>query len=466
MEVTASFLWKNKEKNMNLTLKEIAAALNIQGEFPDLTISSVEFDSRLIRQDGFFVPLAGERDGHTFADKAVENGAVASFWSHSLKEAPNDLILLPVADVTAAFQQLAVYYQTKIAPKVVAITGSNGKTTTKDMTESVLAQKFQTYKTQGNYNNDLGMPYTILHMPSETQILILEMGMDHQGEIAFLSELAKPDAAAITLIGEAHLENLGSRQGIAAAKMEIVTGLKNEGLLLIPANEPLLKPLVADLPQTIQTFGVGQGEFSATILTEDKERTTFEVDGFVYEIPVLGSYNVTNALIAYGFGQYFGLTPEEIARGLARFQLTKNRTQWLKAANGADILSDVYNANPTAMGLVLDSFGQLLIEGRRFVVLADMLELGPDSKAMHVAMKEHLADNYQAVFLYGSEMKALADALIGSTFDVYHFEKENKQALMTQLKTQLKAMDALLLKGSNGMGLIDIVTYLQIEDED
>ena len=446
---------------MNLTIKEIAGALNIQGEYPDQMISSVEFDSRLIKADGLFVPLAGERDGHTFADKALENGAVASFWSRPLEEAPTGMLLLPVADVTHAFQQLAVYYQAKVAPKVIGITGSNGKTTTKDMTESVLAQQFKTYKTQGNYNNDLGMPYTILHMPADTQMLILEMGMDHKDEIAFLSQLAKPDAAAITLVGEAHLENLGSRQGIAAAKMEIVTGLKAEGLLLIPANEPLLEPLVAPLSQTVQTFGIQRGDLSATILTESKEQTTFEVAGTVYEIPVLGSYNVTNALIAYGFGQYFGLTNEQIARGLAQFQLTKNRTQWLKAANGADILSDVYNANPTAMGLVLDSFGQLEIAGQRFVVLADMLELGPDATAMHVSMKEHLSDRFDEVFLYGSEMKALAKALQGRPFKVYHFEKTEKAALIAQLKQQLKATDTLLLKGSNGMGLAEVIAHLQ-----
>lgn len=446
---------------MNLTIKEIAGALNIQGEYPDQMISSVEFDSRLIKPEGLFVPLAGERDGHTFADKALENGAVASFWSRPLEEAPTGMLLLPVADVTHAFQQLAVYYQAKVAPKVIGITGSNGKTTTKDMTESVLAQQFKTYKTQGNYNNDLGMPYTILHMPADTQMLILEMGMDHKDEIAFLSQLAKPDAAAITLVGEAHLENLGSRQGIAAAKMEIVTGLKAEGLLLIPANEPLLEPLVAPLSQTVQTFGIQRGDLSATILTESKEQTTFEVAGTVYEIPVLGSYNVTNALIAYGFGQYFGLTNEQIARGLAQFQLTKNRTQWLKAANGADILSDVYNANPTAMGLVLDSFGQLEIAGQRFVVLADMLELGPDATAMHVSMKEHLSDRFDEVFLYGSEMKALAKALQGRPFKVYHFEKTEKAALIAQLKQQLKATDTLLLKGSNGMGLAEVIAHLQ-----
>jgi UDP-N-acetylmuramoyl-tripeptide--D-alanyl-D-alanine ligase len=188
--------------------------------------------------------------------------------------------VLPVTDTTQAFQQLAVYYQQKVAPKLAAITGSNGKTTTKDMTESVLAQKFRTYKTQGNYNNDLGMPYTILHMPIDTEMLILEMGMDHAGEISFLSKLAKPDAAAITLIGEAHIEHLGSRAGIAAAKMEIVDGLKEDGLLIIPGDEPLLQPLFADLTQQLATFGLSEGTIRGEILNETKEETTNTVFQF------------------------------------------------------------------------------------------------------------------------------------------------------------------------------------------
>lgn len=443
---------------MKLTIKEIAQALNIEPIGAEKLVTSVEFDSRLITEGSLFVPLAGTRDGHEFVQQAIEQGAVATLWDKKRTNIPENIIVLPVADVKAAFQQLAVYYQEKVAPKVVAITGSNGKTTTKDMTEAVLAQKFQTYKTQGNYNNDLGMPYTMLHMPDTTEVLILEMGMDHAGEIAFLSKLAQPDAAAITLIGEAHIENLGSRAGIAKAKMEITAGLKAEGYLVVPADEPLLSPLMSDLTQKIETFGLDEGDIHATIVEETKDQTTFTIDGETFQIPVLGSYNVKNALIAYGFGHYFGLTNEEIARGLATFQLTKNRTQWLKASNGADILSDVYNANPTAMGLVLDSFGRLELAGRRLAVLADMLELGPDSKQMHAQMAEHIGNHYDAIFLYGSEMASLNEALVEFAGKVYYFEE--KEALIKTLKEQLLPTDTLLLKGSNGMGLAEVIAQL------
>ena len=230
---------------MKLTIKEIAQVLGISGIVDEREISSVEFDSRKIEKNGLFVPLPGTRDGHDFVHAAKENGAIATLWQKDRVEVPSDLVVLPVADVTKAFQTLAQYYKQKIGPKTVAITGSNGKTTTKDMTASVLAQKYRTYKTQGNYNNDLGVPYTMLHMPDDTEVLILEMGMDHAGEIHFLSQLGQPDVAAITLIGEAHLENLGSRKNIAKAKMEIVDGLAKDGVLFVPADEPLLADLIA-----------------------------------------------------------------------------------------------------------------------------------------------------------------------------------------------------------------------------
>ncbi|KFN93023.1 UDP-N-acetylmuramoylalanyl-D-glutamyl-2,6-diaminopimelate--D-alanyl-D-alanine ligase [Tetragenococcus muriaticus PMC-11-5] len=216
---------------MDLTVKEIAEVLKIS-EDSNQRITNIEFDSRKVTNNGLFVPLQGTRDGHQFVEQAKENGAIATLWSEDTSSAPEDLFVFEVEDTKKAFQKLASYYREKIAPKVVAITGSNGKTTTKDMTEAVLAQRYETYKTQGNYNNDLGLPYTILHMPETTEILVLEMGMDHAGDLTLLSQMSKPDAAAITLIGEAHIESLGSRAGIAKGKMEITAGLKKRGDLI------------------------------------------------------------------------------------------------------------------------------------------------------------------------------------------------------------------------------------------
>lgn len=445
---------------MKLTIKEIAQVLGISGIVDEREISSVEFDSRKIEKNGLFVPLPGTRDGHDFVKAAKENGAIATLWQKDRVEVPSDLVVLPVADVTKAFQTLAQYYKQKIGPKTVAITGSNGKTTTKDMTASVLAQKYRTYKTQGNYNNDLGVPYTMLHMPDDTEVLILEMGMDHAGEIHFLSQLGQPDVAAITLIGEAHLENLGSRKNIAKAKMEIVDGLAKDGALFVPADEPLLADLIAPISQEVQTFGLAQGDLQATIINETSESTSFVVNEETFVIPVLGGYNVKNALIAYGIGRYFGLSIEQIKNGLAQVELTKNRTQWLQAKNGAKLLSDVYNANPTAMRLVLESFGRLTLPGRRIAVLADMLELGPDSLAMHASMAEAIVDRYDFVYLYGEQMQALANRLTELNVPHAYFIPAQRQAFLEQVQQEIQPTDSVILKGSNGMQLSELVALL------
>lgn len=450
---------------MNFTTTIIKKA--VQGEVlteNEVTVTGVEFDSRKISAGDLFVPLKGTNDGHEFVSKAIENGATATLWSNDPATAPEDIAVILVKDTLQAFQALASYYLLEENPDVIAITGSNGKTTTKDMTESVLSQKFRTYKTQGNYNNDIGLPYTILHMSEGTEKLILEMGMDHAGEISVLSELAEPDVAAITIIGEAHIENLGSREKIADAKMEITTGLAPDGLLVIPADEPLLTERVHSLSQTIETFGIQSGELSASILNETKGATVFSVDDNGYQIPLPGSYNVQNALIAMAIGRWFGLGTDEIFQGLAYVQVTQNRTQWLKAGNGADILSDVYNANPTAMGLVLDTFAKLPTEGRRLAVLADMLELGEESYALHASMVDHINDqDFQEIYLYGEEIKGLKVALADRypTLAVHHFNKEAKQQMIATIKASLKAEDSIVLKGSNGMGLIEVVEALQ-----
>lgn len=445
---------------MKLTIKEIAQVLSVSGIVDEREISSVEFDSRKIEKDGLFVPLPGTRDGHDFVHAAKENGAIATLWQKDRVEVPSDLVVLPVADVTKAFQTLAQYYKQKIGPKTVAITGSNGKTTTKDMTASVLAQKYRTYKTQGNYNNDLGVPYTMLHMPDDTEVLILEMGMDHAGEIHFLSQLGQPDVAAITLIGEAHLENLGSRKNIAKAKMEIVDGLAKDGVLFVPADEPLLADLIAPISQEVQTFGLAQGDLQATIINETSESTSFVVNEETFVIPVLGGYNVKNALIAYGVGRYLGLSSEQIKNGLAQVELTKNRTQWLQAKNGAKLLSDVYNANPTAMRLVLESFGRLTLPGRRIAVLADMLELGPDSLAMHASMAEAIVGRYDFVYLYGEQMQALANRLTELNVPHAYFIPAQRQAFLEQVRQEIQPTDSVILKGSNGMQLSELVALL------
>lgn len=450
-----------------LSIQEIIKATQgqmIHGYDNQVDIETIEFDSRKITKNSLFIPLKGQRDGHEFIQAAKNQGAAATLWEAGRKHDsfPEELIVIEVPDVLAAFQELAVFYLNKVHPKVVAITGSNGKTSTKDMTEAVLSQRFATYKTQGNFNNDIGLPYTILHMPSATEVLVLEMGMDHAGEIEFLSRLATPDVAAITMIGESHLEFLGSRAGIAKAKAEILAGLSEQGELIIPADEPLLAPHVQNIPQTVTTFGFTEPAiYQATIIERSQQETRFMVSSLsnqVFTIPFVGDYNVKNALIAIIIGLKFGLSINQISEGLARTELTQSRSEWLTTWNGAQMFSDVYNANPTAMKLVLETIARVENQGKKIAVLADMGELGDTSAELHQSIAPYL-EPYQIVILYGELMKNLHTKLLQQNADlvVYHVEKGNEELIIDYLHDLVKPEDILVLKGSNSMGLVKIV---------
>lgn len=457
---------------MQLTYYEIASAVHAKNnwqKWPDFTISSVEFDSRLLKEGALFVPLKGIRDGHDFVRNALHQGASATLWAR--EDEPEDLPSLVVEDTLLALQDLARYYLKKMHPKVVAITGSNGKTTTKDMTEAILKQKYHTYKTQGNYNNHIGLPYTILHMPNETEVLVLEMGMDHAGEISFLAKMGKPEIAAITLIGESHIENFGSRKGIAQAKMEITDGLQVGGELIIPADEPLLPAFVKEIDPSVKvsSFGLyGASDYYVTSIEEEQEKTEFTMNLYpdkVFQIPVLGSYNARNALIAIAIGRHFELDLTQMQRGLRTMELTQNRTEWKKAKNGADILSDVYNANPTAMGLVLDTFSKLETKGKKLAVLGDMLELGDMSVSLHQQMKDHLdPDKIPEVYLFGPEMKNLFEELkkVYKNESIHYYTIAQKELLIQDLQASLAPQDMVVLKASNGMNLEEIVRKISL----
>ena len=441
--------------NMKLTIHEIAqvvGAKNDWSQLADLSVNKIEFDSRLIEKGDIFLPLKGARDGHDFIKIAFDNGAIISFSEKEVEQAH-----LLVDDNLLAFQKLAKYYLEKTKVPVIAVTGSNGKTTTKDMIAAVLSKKFKTYKTQGNHNNEIGLPYTILHMPDDTEKLVLEMGMDHPGDIDFLSELAKPELAVITLIGEAHLEHMGSRENIAKGKMGITAGLHGE--LIAPA-DPIINAFIPD-NQKIIRFGLPGEDLFITKLVEHKEKLTFETN-FLDEsitIPVPGKYNATNAMLAAFVGLHYGLSEAEIKKALKEVELTRNRTEWKKAKNGADLLSDVYNANPTAMRLILETFQAIPKNenGRKIAVLADMLELGPSAAQLHKDILKSIDFNkIDKVYLYGEMMKNLAE--ISTDKAVSYFT--DLDLLTESLSADLKPTDQVLFKGSNSMKLSEVVEKL------
>ena len=453
---------------MNVTLHEVARVLAVRNDisqFEDFALQKPEFDSRLIGPGDLFVPLKGARDGHDFIETAFENGAVATL---SEKEVEGHPYLL-VDDVLGAFQKLAQYVLEKSQVDVLAVTGSNGKTTTKDMLAQLLSTTYKTYKTQGNYNNEIGLPYTVLHMPEGTEKLVLEMGQDHLGDIHLLSEIAHPKAAIVTLIGEAHLEFFKDRKEIAKGKLQIADGMPAGGLLLVPAD-----PIVEDfLPSQQELVRFGEGaDISITKLEERKDSLTFEANFLsdAIDLPVTGKYNATNAMIAAYVALKEGVSEEAIRASFKGLELTKNRTEWKKASNGADILSDVYNANPTAMRLILETFSTIPANpnGRKLAVLADMKELGEQSIDLHNQMILSLSpDVLDTVIFYGQDIAGLVQ-LASQMFPlghVYYFkktaEKDQFEDLVKQVKESLKEQDQILIKGSNSMNLAKLVEELE-----
>lgn len=456
---------------MKMQLTEIANAVGIE-EVPEnwqeITIANVEFDSRKVQPNSLFIPLKGQRDGHEFVENAMKNGAVATLWAKDHENVPTGYPVLVVDDPLETLQKLAVYYLGKINPKVVAITGSNGKTTTKDMTAALLETEYNVVKTEANFNNEIGVPITLLNMNANTEVVVVEMGMDRPGQLDFLSKMAQPDTVVITMIGEAHIEFFGTRDKIADAKLEITHGLKEDGLFIYNGDEPLLRERSKQVEQQQYTFGSSAADdLFASNVQSARDHTSFEINlvpDQTYEIPMIGKYNVMNALAAIAVAKAYHIDPAKVGDALKNFQLTHNRTEWVRGSAGELILSDVYNSNPTAAKEVLASFSQTEIKGSRFAVLGDMLELGGQSDLMHASLANYLDPKLiQDVYLVGTHMKALEQALKAKYADdhIHWYTVEQENQLVEDLKEKLTNQDEIVIKGSHGIHLEKVSSGLQ-----
>ncbi|NDR77660.1 UDP-N-acetylmuramoyl-tripeptide--D-alanyl-D-alanine ligase [Fructilactobacillus sanfranciscensis] len=457
---------------MKMKLEEIAKAVNgtISNNANDIEITSVGFDSRKLEPDSLFIPLAGEHDGHDYIQSAIDHGAVGTFWkADHADQAPDDFPVILVSNPLQALQTLAKYYLTKINPYVVAITGSNGKTTTKDLIASVLETNFNVAKTQGNFNNEIGVPVTILSMNSNTEVLVVEMGMDRPGQLHELSTLVSPDVAVITMIGEAHIEFFKTRDRIADAKLEIIDGLREDGEFVFNGDEPLLVDRANKLKVNKKTFGklTTNNIYPIKIIDGDNTTkfTTNVWDGLEFTINLLGEYNVFNALAALEVGRLFEIKSQNMQLGLEHANLTKNRTEWIKGNQGEMILSDVYNSNPSAVKAVLKAFENTHVMGKRIVVLGDMLELGDQSKEMHAGLADDLdPDQIADVFLIGDDMQALSDALNSkyqSGVNLFYYKISEMDVMIEKLKAMIQPSDEVLLKASHGIHLEKVLDALE-----
>ncbi len=422
-------------------------------------LTAVTTDSRQIPPEALFLPIRGERfDAHDFIGKAIADGA-AAVVSHRENE-QYAVPALYVANTSQALLDLAGGYRRMCGGKVVGVTGSVGKTTTKELLYAVLSQKFCACKTEGNLNNEVGLPLTLLRMTRETEVMVAEMGMNHFGEISRMTAAAGPDIVVITNIGTSHIEFLGSREGICKAKLEILEGLRPDGCAVFCGDEPLLWEKRESLGCRVCTYGI---ENPACDLTAHlHEDGTFDIvnnslpcqtlgrgEKFTAALTIPGAHNVLNALAAAAVGLLLGEAPEQIAEGLASYRASGVR-QNIYDKNGYHIYADCYNASPDAMEATLRVLGTMAPAGRRFAILGSMLELGDYAEEGHRRAGRAAAAYADALYAYGPDAAAMAAGASENGMEqVYTFS--DHAALAAALRRDAKKGDALLFKGSHGM---------------
>jgi UDP-N-acetylmuramoyl-tripeptide--D-alanyl-D-alanine ligase len=368
-------------------IAQFAGAVRQNGRNERL-ITDLSTDSRTVQPGDLFVALRGDNfDGHQFVEQATQRGAAGAIVETTWTGKPSpDFSLLRVADTLVAYQQIAAQYRRSLGIKVVAITGSNGKTSTKDFTASVLAHRFRVAKTEGNFNNHVGLPRTMLQATARDEIGVWEIGMNHPGEIAPLARLAQPDVAIVTNIGIAHIEFMGSREAIAEEKAELAASLGPNGTLILNSGDEFAGTIAQRTSGRVIFAGIERGEVQAHEIVQTAEGAEFTILEGAHRcravLPVPGLHMVQNALLAIAAGRVFGLSLEECAAGLAAAPLTQARLQIKKIA-GVQFIDDSYNANPDSTKAALRTLAELETDGQRIAVLGEMAELGAESARGH-----------------------------------------------------------------------------------
>ena len=454
-----------------LTLRQLLEAVNgtLLGEYDDMdaAVAEVSTDSRKIGPGCLFIPLEGERfDGHSFINSALEAGAAGCFTARERESYLPGKFYIKVRSTQRALWELARYYKKLFPIPFVAITGSVGKTTTKDMVAAVLGAKFKVHKTEGNFNNDIGVPLTLLKLGNEHQVCVVELGMDHAGEIDGLGRLVEPDMALITNIGDAHIENLGSRENIFKAKCEIFPHLKKDGLAVLNGDDALLSTLRGTLAQRTVFVGSGEGlDYTARDINTDNAahlncRVKTPRGQFEADIPALGRHMIYPTLMAAAVGEALGMTPDEIVRGIGAFLPTKMRMNVVRCKGDIVILNDAYNANPQSMRAAAAVLGEAGQKRRKVAVVGDMKELGPGAEQFHRAVGGCFAqagvDRLIAVGDLARFMAEGAKAAGLSQADYFPTLDAAKNALSREVRAGV----TILVKASRSMAFEKIVDFL------
>ena len=374
---------------VRLWTSDLASACGGRVVGADVIVDGASFDSRSTRAGQLFVPVVAERDGHRFVGAAIDAGAAAYLTSAGVVD--DRATAIEVADTAAAFMDIGHVARARLPDHVVGVTGSVGKTTVKDLCAAVLSQRYRTAANVKSFNNELGLPATLLNAPDDTEVTVLEMGMSGLGEIARLCAVGRPTVGVITIIGEAHTGRVGGVTGVARAKGELIEALPATGTAVLNADQPICLAIGTRGPAPVLSFGLEHGHVRATdIVLDERARPRFTLrtpDGsIVVELGISGAHNAANAAAAAAVGLALGLSLDEIAAGLTSATVSPWRMEIANAPSGATIVNDAYNANPTSMRAALDALVALGVSGRRIAVLGPMAELDEDGPAAHRAI--------------------------------------------------------------------------------
>ena len=449
-----------------ITLRDAAqwCGGTVEEKYEDVVFDGAGNDTRSLQPGQLFIALQGVRDGHDYIPAAIAKGAAAVLCSRKVGDYPAIL----VKDPRTALGDIAREALKRIGAKVVAVTGSVGKSTTKEMIAAVLSGPFRVSKTPANHNNDIGMPMAILDMPEGTEVAVLEMGMNHFREIAYLSCIAHPDVAVIINVGTAHIEFLGTQQGIRQAKLEILEGMTPQGMLLLNGDDTMLRCLDVTPKQRITYFGASGGcDVRALDVSQKGGVLRFTVEAgrltFPVEMKLEGEHYVADALAAVTVGLKLGVHPDKIRQQLDAFQNMSGR-QEIFEAKGCTIINDCYNAGPESMAAALNVLGNR--PGRHIAVLGDMLELGDCAQAEHYKIGRIAAEKADMVFAFGPHAGRVLDGTItGGMPENMGRAFESREELVTALRRAVKPGDVILFKGSHGMHLEKVLEAFLKEEK-
>ena len=458
------------------SVRDIMSASNgslLSGD-EEFSFAGISIDSRNIESKELFIAIAGQaHDGHGYVKDVLNQGIRGLLIEKDKKDklplkemAADNVVCVAVDDTIRALGDMAAFHRRASKVSVVGITGSNGKTTTREMTAAVLKEHFQTLTSEKNYNNDIGLPLSLLRLDSTHEIAVLELGMNHPGEIAYLTRICVPHIGVITNIGPVHLEGVGSIEGVMKAKGELLDQMRPEGTAVLNGDDPWLRRLASQTEREVVFFGqTSDGLVRGEDIQSAKRGVTFTLrlptETRTVQLGIPGRFMVSNALAAATVGYLKGMSAEAIQNGLEKFRPVQGRMDINKMPNGITIINDAYNANPASVKAAIETFISLKGNHRGFLVLGDMLELGPEAEAMHREIGAAAATIHETwLYVTGNFSKSVADAALANGMAAEKIFTGTKDEICDDLSNRLEPDDWVLVKGSRGMAMETVVDWI------